>query len=94
MTVSPRAFISGGGDGALQDFLRLTTRLRTAKEIYLLLHSSVRDELEDETRTTEDNHKRTPIWLDRDSECEIHRSIQRHYEALVDRIYDRSGGRL
>jgi hypothetical protein len=61
-----RVLISGGGDGALQDFLRVATDLRGAREIYQSLQASVPPDaihnIEREIQDAEDQAQRSYIW--------------------------------
>jgi hypothetical protein len=61
--------IGGSGDGALQDFLLLTTNKKSAKEIYLELGLSPQQKLEIEEKIfkAEEQLKRDEIWLNKKS---------------------------
>jgi hypothetical protein len=55
-----RILISGGGDGALQDYLRIVTGLSSAKEIYLRLGIPL--SIEQALQSAEDQASRVYIW--------------------------------
>src|SRR5262249_16783411 len=55
-----RILISGGGDGALQDYLRIITGLSSAKEIYLRLGIPL--SIEQALQSAEDQASRVYIW--------------------------------
>ncbi|HEY2293631.1 MAG TPA: hypothetical protein VGM86_23240 [Thermoanaerobaculia bacterium] len=55
-----RILISGGGDGALQDYLRIVTGLSSAKEIYL--HLGIPLSIEQALQSAEDHASRVYIW--------------------------------
>ena len=57
-----RVLISGGGDGALQDYLRVATQLRAAREIYSSLQSSIPRGMEHQLQSAEDQAGRAYVW--------------------------------
>jgi hypothetical protein len=60
----PRILISGGGDGALQDFLRIVTRFKSARELWdsLSLSAARRARIQKEAQDIEDQANRALIW--------------------------------
>ena len=60
----PRVLISGAGDGALQDFLRIMTRCKSAKEIWgqLGLASEIVAKVAAIVRDAEDQATRALVW--------------------------------
>ncbi len=55
--------VVGGGDGALQDFLLLTTGKRSARDIYdAILPTHLGLEIERETQSAEDQAQRASLW--------------------------------
>lgn len=66
---NPRIFISGGGDGALQDFLRIVTHHKSAESIYATLFNggnktlrALRRQVERRLRSAEDQAQRAYVW--------------------------------
>jgi hypothetical protein len=60
LKTTDHVLISGGGDGALQDYLRITTGLKSAKEIYLRL--GIPPSIEHVLQSAEDQAGRVYIW--------------------------------
>lgn len=58
----PRVLISGGGDGALQDFLRIITNQKCASDIYKRLPHDAKLEIERKIYSAEDQAHRSYIW--------------------------------
>jgi hypothetical protein len=60
----PRILISGGGDGALQDFLRIVTRFKSARDLWdhLPLSASRRARIQKQAQDTEDQANRALVW--------------------------------
>ncbi len=83
----PNIFISGGGDGALQDFLRITCR-QSAGNIYRDLISqkpSLGTFIEERIFKAEDRAMRRYVWGTLGSlDCAIHRQLQSEHQAVVD----------
>lgn len=57
----PNVVISGGGDGSLQDFLRVTTRCRSAEELWRALPAGILPTIA-EVQDAEDQSNRTFSW--------------------------------
>jgi hypothetical protein len=83
--VTPEVLISGAGDGALQDFIRIATGERSALEVYqgLDIPNDVRAKFELEIAAAEDQFQRAILWSTRAWDCELHRQVQRSYEGAV-----------
>jgi hypothetical protein len=83
---SPRAVISGGGDGALQDFLRAVTKRRSAAEIYHDLPPDVMPAIENKIHTAEDQAQRAHHWSGTHRhDCRVFDALHRiHKEAVED----------
>lgn len=83
--------ISGGGDGALQDFLRIVTR-KSAKDIYEILKSQADIkpklvELERDIQSAEDQAQRAYIWgKTRQHDCDVHRVLHRVHEDTINKL--------
>lgn len=81
----PRAIISGGGDGALQDLIRLATGARSARQVMdRLLASSwqMPPDVRHFLFTAEDQAQRALLWCRPASEDE-HRALQTLHDAYV-----------
>lgn len=61
---SSKVLIAGGGDGALQDFLRITTGYQSAKDLYdhCNIPEEVRKEIQEEIYSAEDQARRAGSW--------------------------------
>jgi hypothetical protein len=86
---SPRVLISGGGDGALQDFLRILTSDKPAKAIYKDLPSDVQADVSDYLGAKEQEYQRAFVWSGtrKEDDCEIQSSLHTAYEDVVNRIF-------
>jgi hypothetical protein len=84
----PRALISGGGDGALQDFLRAVTKKKSADDIYRgLLPYEFKGEIENRILSIEDQAKRSHLWSGtRQHDHEILSAIYELYQDLIDNL--------
>ncbi|HEY1754207.1 MAG TPA: hypothetical protein VGG72_02340 [Bryobacteraceae bacterium] len=87
----PRILISGGGDGALQDFLRIAFPGKTARDVYehLLPEASMsllRAEIERKIFAAEDAFRRAWVWSeDERLDCQVLRLLhQVHREVAKD----------
>ena len=65
--LNPRILISGGGDGALQDFLRIATRQHSAESIYTTIFGdptlgALRRQIERHLQSAEDQAQRAYVW--------------------------------
>jgi len=86
----PRVLISGGGDGALQDFLRMIFPGRSPREILGALSDESRALVEREIYYAEDQAQRQYVWgtgAKRD-DCIVLGLLQRAHERLVARIFE------
>lgn len=59
---TPAVLISGGGDGALQDFLRIVTKVNSAHEIYQNIPAGLKPLIEREISYAEDCAVRAYVW--------------------------------
>lgn len=85
--VEPNVLISGAGDGALQDFLRVVTKFKSAREFYKGL--SVPPDIERELYSAEDQAQRAYTW----GANEIHdhhvlTNLHRMYRQAVKRLWN------
>lgn len=75
--------ISGGGDGSLQDYLRVVCRM-TAGDIYRRLPDEIKKFVEQEVAKIEDVAMRSYLWGDTgELDHPIHQYVQETYHALV-----------
>ena len=90
----PRVVISGGGDGALQDFLRIVTGFKSAKEICLALSTSAKNAIEATLQSAEDQAQRAYIWgyypL---HDHEVHGALHEAHRDAVDELWNNSSFR-
>jgi hypothetical protein len=80
-----RGLVSGGGDGALQDVIRLATRLKSARDVYLALAGAgwtMPGDVRHDLFTAEDQAQRTLLWCPPGSADE-HNSLQQLHVAYV-----------
>lgn len=108
--VTPRVVISGSGDGALQDFIRIATGHRSAGEVYAELFEGGNQELERHIFTAESQTRRLLLWSsqskglahDHDAHLELKGFYDRllreidfgYWRRLRDRFRDIAGARL
>jgi len=91
--------ICGSGDGALQDFLLLTTQKKTAKEIYQFLKKNeteavktLFERVEKNIRDAEEDAKRDEIWqnarkdTDKKNLCRIYQKLHQRHLREVNRL--------
>jgi hypothetical protein len=93
LDVTPKVYISGAGDGALQDFLRIATGYETAREIFLSLPAKTRDFIELEVRTKEENFKRAHSLFVQDDHG-MHQQIFDHHSRIVDEVLKNNAAEL
>jgi hypothetical protein len=89
--VSPNILISGGGDGALQDFIRVSTAAPSARQIFdaLPLMPTLRAGLESAIQSAEDQAQRAYLWGTPGSTAvpaRDHTIHERLHQAFVDQI--------
>lgn len=85
LSLTPRVYISGAGDGALQDFLRIATGRETAREIFLSLPEGIRDFIECEVRAKEENFKRSHSWFVQ-NDHNILQQIHDYHSKIIDEV--------
>lgn len=83
-TAAPKVLISGGGDGALQDYLRVITKKSAAKDVFNALPASARSLLAGEIIGPEQQAERAYAWAgtwehDHEAHVMLHR---RHLRAV------------
>jgi NAD(P)-binding Rossmann-like domain len=84
-----RVLIGGGGDGALQDFLRITTGLRSAGALLNALPAHAQAKVTSAIQSAEDQSQRAGIWCERMHEhavfARLHQiHLQQVYAVLTD----------
>lgn len=85
-THHPNILISGGGDGALQDFLRIVTVHDSPREIMAALPDRVKEALALGIKTAEDQAVRSFIWNTTRYDCRSQYKLHKSYQAVVKRI--------
>jgi hypothetical protein len=79
------AIISGGGDGALQDFLRAVTKKRSANDIYQSLSPLLKEEIENKIQAADDQAQRAYIWGSTwQHDCQVFGTLHRVYQEAID----------
>ena len=93
--MSPRVLISGSGDGALQDFLRIVTNKQSAREIYQALPNRLQNEIPNLISSKEDQYQRAFTWSGNGDgnykvdDCYIQSTLHHQYSELVNRVVDK-----
>jgi hypothetical protein len=89
--VEPRILISGGGDGALQDCLRIVFRGMTADQLYTLLapcFGAARGRVEATVRDAEDKAQRALSWGEhKGHDHPVLAALHAAHEAAVDALW-------
>lgn len=88
----PRVVISGAGDGALQDFIRIVTGSRCAMDFYEWLpweSTEQRLNLERAVWAAEDQFDRAMVWSTREWDCQL---LTRLHEEIVAQVEDLGDG--
>lgn len=81
--VKPTVLISGGGDGSLQDYLRVVCR-KTAGDIYSELPDVLKPYMEQQIAKIEDIAMRSYLWGDAgELDHPIHQEVQERYHGLI-----------
>ena len=84
--------ISGSGDGALQDFLRIASKKNSAKAIYQALPAGLQREAGHAISSYEDHYQRAFSWSAnadgnyRSDDCYIQATLHNQYEDLITQI--------
>ena len=83
-TGRPSILISGGGDGGLQEFLRIAYPGMTASDLYLAVSEPVRIEVERRIYAAEDAFRRAWVWSANPAlDCQTLRALHAEYEAAA-----------
>ncbi len=91
----PRVLVSGGGDGALQDFIRLVTGKKSALEVYegFNLPEPAKARLEKAITWAEDHWQRSAVWSTKRWDCKLLHNLHVGYaeqiEALPPEFWER-----
>jgi hypothetical protein len=84
-----RVLISGGGDGALQDYLRIVTNHRSAKHIYNLLPHAVKSRIQDALYSAEDQAQRAYIWgYNGKHDHDVHAALHNSHQKVIDELWN------
>jgi NAD(P)-binding Rossmann-like domain len=89
---SPRVLISGSGDGALQDFLRIVTKKNSAKQIYQSVPVRLQSEAISLISSTEDQYQRAFTWSGnadgtyKPDDCDIQATLHDEYTNVVNQF--------
>jgi hypothetical protein len=83
--VIPNILISGGGDGALQDFIRIATGFGSARELLVALAGGEETALRHRVHTAEDQMLRRSLWNSPGAgHCAILAGLDTAYRVLAD----------
>ena len=78
--------IAGGGDGALQDFLRVTTGMQSARKLFESLPADAREPIAAAIHSAEDQAQRAGIWCERQHEHAVFKRLHRVYLDQVPKL--------
>lgn len=85
--ITPRVLISGCGDGALQDFIRIASGRRSAGELYQELFNGGNQDLERRVATAESQARRLLLWSSPSQESAhdhaAHSALRDFYQRLL-----------
>lgn len=85
--VAPNVLISGGGDGALQDFLRIVTHVNSAHDIYQRIPEDIQREIERDVGYAEDCAVRGYIWSGAASrDCAVLQQLHKDHLMVIDKL--------
>jgi hypothetical protein len=87
----PAILISGGGDGALQDFLRVLTRYSSAKDVYNKIPVAIRNILERRVLIAEEPALRAYLWNITQYDCRSQYLLHKKYKDAVKDIINDEG---
>lgn len=93
--MSPKILISGSGDGALQDFLRIVTKKESAKEIFQSLPPDLQRDA-GAISSFEDHYQRAFCWSanadgsHKPDDCTIQTTLHKQYVELVTKVLDKT----
>jgi len=82
-----RALIGGAGDGALQDFIRITTGLRSAADLLRRLPGEVQTGAQQWVHSVEDQAQRAAIWCRQEHEHAVFARLDDIYLQMADRSF-------
>jgi hypothetical protein len=84
-----RVLISGGGDGALQDFLRIVTDRCSAKDIYQSLPIAAQSRIQEAVYSAEDQAQRAYSWGDNDRHDHVvYAALHSSHESAIDELWN------
>jgi len=87
---NPRAVVSGGGDGALQDVIRLATSKKSAADVFLKLEEdgwTIPTDVRHRLFSAEDQAQRVLVWC-RPRSTDEHKALQRLHDAYEEAVTD------
>lgn len=82
-----RVLIAGGGDGALQDFIRVATGLRSAADLLRRLPAPVQVAAQQWVSSVEDQALRAGIWCERKHEHAVFDRLHQIHKKQIDLLY-------
>lgn len=86
----PRILLSGGGDGVLQDFLRVTTNVKAAGEIFEALPDAIQSRLAAATAEADEQFRRGFLWDMTRYNCRGAHILHEAYTQAVKEVFTQS----
>jgi hypothetical protein len=91
ITGGSRVLIAGGGDGALQDFLRIATGKKSARELLKSLPAGAQALVSSAIHSAEDQAQRAGIWCERQHEHAVFKRLHKLYLDQVSELLKDAG---
>ncbi|MGA2602483.1 MAG: FAD-dependent oxidoreductase, partial [Bryobacteraceae bacterium] len=91
ITGGSRVLIAGGGDGALQDFLRIATGKKSARELLKSLPAGAQALVSSAIHSAEDQAPRAGIWCERQHEHAVFKRLHKLYLDQVSELLKDAG---
>lgn len=89
-----KVLLSGGGDGALQDLIRLMTTCDSPRDILHVLPPKARRSLVSQIRAAEDVYLRSFLWEIAKHDCRSNYRLDSIHKVAVNSILDQYGSRI
>lgn len=89
-----QTLLSGGGDGALQDLIRLVTNCDSPRNILQVLPAKARRSLASQIRAGEDAYLRSFIWGLANYDCRSNHKLDSIHRTAVNSVLDQYGARI
>jgi hypothetical protein len=86
----PRIFLSGGGDGVLQDFLRVVTNVKSAGDVLAALPDAIQTKLSNAIIEAEEQFTRGSFWNTTKYNCRAGHILHKAYQNAVEDVFTNS----